>query len=143
MNRVVTNDTLLESFLHIQRRRLDEPSPSQTSVGLDEPIGAEQWRRVIDTLLEWRHQPEQIEDDDLLPIARERLDDALRLADAMCRLGLAPPIRAIPNTEGGVSFEHWQGDVFEVIEMDAAGGVEVRAFKGDRLVARGPWEIRR
>lgn len=143
MSGIATNDTLLERFLQIRRPRSDWPAPDRTSAGVDEVTHEIRWESIVDSLLEWRNHPEQIVDEGLLPISRERLDDALWLADAMRKGGFAAPMRVIPNTEGGVSFEHWNGDVFETIEIDSEGNAEARAFKGDRLIAQEPWAISR
>jgi hypothetical protein len=142
MSIFATNATI-DGLVLVDSRNREWPSVGDARTLASPYTADDPWSSVIDTLLQWHDHPEQIADADLPVITLERIEDALCLAQAMQKRGWAAPNRVIPNTEGGVSFERWSGEMFETIEIDGGGSIEARAFRGDRLIARKPWDFQR
>ena len=97
------------------------------------------WDTTIDRLLAWWEEPSLAGDDDgFEPPSRESIHVALQLARAYRDNFLSPPLRVVPDGEGGVAFERRSGNLFESLRVAADGRAELLAFENSRLVLREP-----
>jgi|GEM_PF-1577474 len=84
------------------------------------------WNTLIDSkLIEWGRDPSLLEDDELIPPSRAAIqravDLAIRLRDEE---KLPAPKRVVPDGDGGVVFERWEGEISESFEISESGGIE-------------------
>lgn len=100
---------------------------------------AEGWRAIINEhLLTWwvRGTPD-VADEDLEPPTKAVIDLAIKIATAMSQeKQIAPPLRVVPNGEGGLVFERWADQVFERFELRRELSMEYTVFKNNTLVDR-------
>lgn len=93
----------------------------------------EGWQRLIDDyLIEWGRDPSQLADEDLIPPSEDMIRYASRIAIALRNAGWPPPLRVVPDGEGGITFERRTGDVFESLEILANETIELSTFKDCR-----------
>ena len=95
------------------------------------------WESAIDSLLAWWEDPARAGDEDgFVGPSREIIQVALQLA-SVCRANfLSPPLRVVPDGEGGIAFERRAGHEFESLRVAADGRVELLVFENSRLVHR-------
>ncbi len=96
------------------------------------------WEQIIETLEEWKWNPDGIAEDDLTPPTEEALDRATRLAVRRDTFLGAPPIRIVPDGDGGVSIELAcrPKKRTETIEIDSDGVAVFVAVNGCKVVTR-------
>lgn len=95
------------------------------------------WQDVIDRyLVEWGRTMADLEDDGLIPPTRQAIDLASHLAMLFRDRGTPPPMRVVPNGDGGICFERWHGECFQTIEIRADMSVELITYKDAQLVSR-------
>jgi hypothetical protein len=102
----------------------------------EESRNRDAWQRAIDHyLVEWGRDPSQLEDDDFVPPSLEIIRLAIDVAkEAQNAVPPAPaPLRVVPDGEGGIVFERRAGDVFESLEIQADGSIQVDTFRDCRL----------
>src|SRR5258708_172113 len=110
-------DNLLTTASH-------EPPPTSTSG--NGRATQESWQVVIDeSLARWLADPSCLEDEGIVPPSVETIHHACKIALALRDEGLLAPKRIVPNGEGGIVFERRAGSLFEAIELDADGSLEV------------------
>ena len=114
-----------------------------TAASTGEPRSAEAriaWQRLIDEkLIEWGRHPEKFEDEDgyKAPTA----DNLVRATELVlyCRdQGVLPPLRMVPDGEGGIIFD-WKSSsrpYHVVAQIHADGGMEMLLFHECKLLAR-------
>ncbi|HEX3998491.1 MAG TPA: hypothetical protein VHX65_08080 [Pirellulales bacterium] len=51
----------------------------------------------------------------------------------------SPPLRIVPDVQGGIVFEFEWGQMFESLHIPPVSNIEYRVFNGNRHVSRGPW----
>lgn len=74
-------------------------------------------QHVIDRhLVEWGGTEANLGDADLVPPTRQAIDLARRLGMLFRDRGTPPPMRVVPNGDGGICFERWHGERFQTIE---------------------------
>ncbi|MBI4716805.1 MAG: hypothetical protein HY763_03295 [Planctomycetes bacterium] len=129
----------------------DEPTPVVRTGALDEDgmalpderarASRGAWQHAIDDyLIEWGRHPEQLADEALdlvapTPIAiRIASDLAMRARDN----AWPPPLRVVPDGEGGIAFELRAGAVFQSLEVSGDGVLELLTFRDSKLVSRDP-----
>jgi hypothetical protein len=99
------------------------------------------WDEIIDQrLIEWGRDPSQLNDDGVVPPARDVVRRACQLAAAMRDSGLPAPSRVVPSGEGGIVFERQVGPTFTAIEVQHDGTIEVRAFHKSKMVTRNVFQ---
>ena len=97
------------------------------------------WQKVIDDqLIEWGKDPSQFEDDGIEVPSGESIRRAYDVARRMHDAGVPPPLRVVPDGDGGITFERQDGPVFQTIEIADDGSVEGIVFENSRLVSRQP-----
>lgn len=95
------------------------------------------WQKVIDSkLIEWGRDPEAIAEDDLIPPSRFAVHNAIDLAKQLSQQGWAPPMRAVPDGDGGIVFERWAGVTAGAFEIDKYGRIELVMTRNGRVEER-------
>ena len=104
---------------------------------LECPANREGWERVIDDcLVKWGQDPSLLEDEDIVPPSLEIVRKACELAMEWRDQGHSPPLRVVPDTDGGISFERRDGDWFQSLNILEDGRVELATFHDCRLYSR-------
>ena len=102
--------------------------------------GREGWQEVIDQkLVDWGRNPDQLAEDNLIPPTRTAVTTAVRIALQMRDKDLPPPIRIVPDGDGGIVLERWCDDLSEAIEIERSGSAEYVQSHAHRVVHRAPW----
>jgi len=95
------------------------------------------WDGFIDRcLVEWGRDPGALADEGFAPPNLKAIDLACAIALALKDEGLAPPTRIVPDGEGGLCFEHVDGDWFVSLNIYADLTVELLDFNDCRLLTR-------
>jgi len=76
----------------------------------------QQWQKCIEQLTSWKHDPGQLDEEGTVTPSQATIRLALDLADSMCKRGLIPPTRIVPDADGGIVFERQKKDAFEQSE---------------------------
>ncbi len=101
------------------------------------------WQRVIDEYLTpWILDPTSLEEEDLEPPSLEILRLACRVAWYLQDKGWVPPLRVVPDGEGGVVFERDAGACFQTLSIFPSRLGELMTFDDCRLVSRAPVSFR-
>lgn len=104
-------------------------------------VNRELWDKVIDDhLIEWGRHPERLEEDDLIPPTAQAIQVAGRLAQKLRDSGALPPKRVVPDRDGGLALERWEGEHTVTIMVSANGAVEILQWHGSRIVASGQFD---
>jgi hypothetical protein len=100
-------------------------------------LTADAWDALVATSLDrWEKDPQQIEEEGLMPPSVEVLARARQVARTLRAGGGAPPLRIVPDGDGGVVFERRAGSVLETLAVEADGSAELASFDGGLLVTR-------
>jgi len=95
------------------------------------------WDRMIDsTLIEWVRGTAAMEDDGFVPPTPEVISRACEVAMALRDQGWVAPTRIVPDGEGGIAFEHIDGDSSVSLSIHADESVEILTFEDCRLSGR-------
>ena len=95
------------------------------------------WQDLIDgKLIEWGRNPDALEDDGIRPPSATIIKLACQVATILRDEEWPPPLRVIPNGDGGIVFERREGQLFVTIEIDEDGSIEYAAFVNCRLVSQ-------
>jgi len=109
----------------------------ESNVG-DVSNGKSGWEEVIDTLSSWADDVTVLEDEGIIPPSYPIVRKALGLSHTLMARGWAPPLRVVPNADGGIVFEHGIKEQFEEVEIYADGSMEFIAFEDSKIVVRRP-----
>ena len=96
------------------------------------------WGNVIDQLLDWLRNPQELMDEDFLPPSKGLIEKVCDLAVDSRDKQLPSPLRVVPDGDGGISFERRSGSRFETISFHDDGSVEWLLFEDCKLVHRLP-----
>jgi hypothetical protein len=100
------------------------------------------WRQaILPKLAEWALDPESLRTDELIPPTPEALTLTAMLAAIFSDGGAPPPHRVVPNGDGGVTLERWDGTSSEVIEILNGHLYQHRSYSGSELVSSGSYEV--
>lgn len=100
-------------------------------------VDADGWRKVInEPLIDWARNPDQLEDEGILPPSKDVIQLALNFAMYWRDKGSPAPDYVIPDGDGGIVFKRTAGDVTETIEIGAEGTVEIIGFRGHKIIKR-------
>jgi hypothetical protein len=98
------------------------------------------WQDVIDKkLIEWGRNPQQVAEDDLIPPTARATNAAVGIAVKMRDQGFLPPLRVVPDGDGGIVLERWEGAASESIEICHDGSAEFVQCRNHRVVQRLLW----
>lgn len=107
-----------------------------------DPRNWDAWQEVIDEkLIEWGRDPGQLAEDDLIPPTRESVQRATRIALAFRDDGDPPPLRVVPDGDGGIVLERWRDSLTESIEIDAQGVAEYVVCRHGRVTQRSRFDV--
>lgn len=122
------------------------PAPVETSVDTESPMTIEEdregpfraaWQKLIEKhLLNWLHDPTQLEDEGVEVPQRTIIRLSIDVAEKFRDEGLPPPDSVVPDPNGGIVFERRDNDLTEVIHIWDDGSVEYQQFRGCQLVQR-------
>ncbi len=134
MAKLDVSQTISESIRSpIETRAVDESVLSSGEFHANQ-VG---WKQVIDDqLIEWGKDPSRLEDDGIEPPSGAIIGLACDLVRTMRDKGLPPPLRVVPDGDGGIAFEWKNGPVFQTIEIEEDGSIELITFENSRLVSR-------
>ena len=96
------------------------------------------WSSVIDQLLDWFRNPQELADEDFLPPSRELIEKVCGVAVTFRDEQLPSPLRVVPDGDGGISLERRVGLRFETINFHDDGSTEWLLFEDCKLVRRLP-----
>ena len=103
----------------------------------DRASSTDGWQQVIDEYLApWILDPTSLEEEDLEPPSLEILRLACRVARCLQDKGWDPPLRVVPDGEGGLVFERDAGACFQTLSILSSGLGELMTFDDCRLVSR-------
>ncbi len=95
------------------------------------------WQNVIDGPLKtWELDPASIQEDDFEPPRLDLLPMVVEVALSLRDHGVEPPLRVVPNGEGGVVFEGRTTPFFWSVEVEKTGLLSLSLFRNHRLVSR-------
>ena len=95
------------------------------------------WQKVIDDqLIEWGNDPSRLEDDGIEPPSGAIIRLAYDRVQKMRGEGWPPPLRVVPDGDGGIAFEWKDGPASCSIEIADDGSIELITFENSRLVSR-------
>lgn len=108
------------------------------SVAAESTANQEGWDRVIaHTLVEWRDDPDRLCDIDVFPPSDAVIEFGIHLARQFRDdLKWPAPQRVAPNGDGGITFERWDGEDFQSVELEEDFSVFLSTFQGAKLVCR-------
>ena len=90
------------------------------------------WNWIIDVfLVEWGKNPESVADDGIVPPSREVIGKACELASRPRDALVPPPLRVVPDGEGGVAFECRTPSCFQSLYVRHDNTVELLTFDSD------------
>ena len=96
----------------------------------------EAWRRVIDDkLIEWGLHPKALEEDDLIAPTTRAVQVAGEIAIEMRNAGEPAPKRVVPDRDGSIAFERWEGNETVTIMVSEDGAIEVLRWIGSKIIA--------
>ncbi len=103
---------------------------------------SQKWDFWIDNyLVEWGRNPSLFDTTEIKPPSKSIIHLACRLARESRDAGLAPPLRIVPDGEGGISFERKSESGFQSLNFLAEGIVELLTFQNSKLVARENFSV--
>lgn len=108
-------------------------APNHTLVS--EQLDCDAWQHIIDDyLVEWGRDPRQLEDEDIVPPSVAVITLASQIAMKLRDEGCPPPLRVVPDGEGGITFERRTAEVFESLTVNADGSIELTTFMNCQLL---------
>jgi len=100
------------------------------------PTYAREWERIIDEkLVEWGREPAALAEEDLYPPTPAAIQRASDIA-MRYRAEVSPPQRVIPDGDGGIILEWWNGSRSNSIEIDGDGHAELVVLERGKVAYR-------
>jgi hypothetical protein len=95
------------------------------------------WQAVIDERLKaWEQHSADLDEEALEPPSAEVFPLVEQVAAVLREQGIGPPLRMVPNGEGGVVFEWRDHPFFWSVEVEKDGSLTLAIFRNARLVSR-------
>ena len=94
------------------------------------------WDRIERQLQEWEQHPKILEDDDLDPPSQTTIQLIRDVCHALSQHAVDPPLRLVPNLDGGAAFEWRASPYLWSVEVERNGALESSVFRDGRLVTR-------
>ena len=95
------------------------------------------WDRVIEEKINlWKNNPAALAEEDFTPPTWVAIQLAHRFAIRMRDVGADPPLRVVPDGDGGIVFEKRTGTTVELVECTGEGVLEYIIVKDSRVTFR-------
>lgn len=94
------------------------------------------WRAVGERLKALEQYPAELDEEGLEPPSAEVLPLVEQVALVLRDHGVDPPLRVVPNGEGGVVFEWRDQPFFWSLDVEKEGALALSIFRNARLVSR-------
>ncbi|MCH8252238.1 MAG: hypothetical protein IID36_07275 [Planctomycetes bacterium] len=91
-------------------------------------------KTIISKLVEWGRNPDLLAEDDLIAPTPEAIERAIKIAEHLEVDGSPPPMRVVPDGDGGIVLEHSCGSVTTSIEIASDGSAECVECVDGRVV---------
>jgi hypothetical protein len=101
--------------------------------------GGEAWRRLIDQLRVWLHNPHQLEDEGVEAPSPRTISHAIQVAQTLLSKGQPAPTRIVPGPDGSVVFERQWNGYFESLHFLPGRTIEHLLFENSRLTLQEIW----
>jgi hypothetical protein len=112
-------------------RPVFESGPCQSSV-----CSAEDWRSFDLQLIHWERHPDELEEEGIAPPNGRAVSLIREVRNALQELGVEPPLRIVPNCDGGAVFEWRDAPLLWLLEVERDGSLELSVFRAARLITR-------
>ena len=123
MSAIEANRTLIEDPRRTVRTRA--ATEAELAIAENREGVRRDWDDIIDRkLVEWGRDPKALEEDELLPPTFESVQTAIQIATVLRDMDATPPMRIVPDGDGGIVLERWSGNRTESFEIDARGRIE-------------------
>jgi hypothetical protein len=105
-------------------------------------LQTEKWDMLFGSLYAWLENPAELEDDGISAPSKAvilRAYDIVNLIQAQASQtmpGLIPAPRIVPTGDGGIALQTGEGSVFQSLEIDADGTVELLLFHDAHLAGK-------
>ncbi len=97
----------------------------------------DEWQKVIDDkLIDWGGDSKAVEEEDLIPPTEAAVHLAGRIAITLRDDASLPPKRVVPDGDGGIVFERWEGPRSISIEISNDGTAEIVYIRAGQVEAR-------
>ena len=94
------------------------------------------WGRIEVQIQEWEQHPKTLDDDDLDLPSRATIQLIRDVCHALSQHAVDPPLRLVPNLDGGAAFEWRASPYLWSVEVERDGALESSVFRDGRLVTR-------
>jgi hypothetical protein len=94
------------------------------------------WDRLELQLADWEQHPDELEDEGIEAPNQKSVALLREVCLALQRMGVEPPLRLVPNCEGGAVFEWRTSPFLWSVEVEQDGSLELCVFRTGRLVTR-------
>jgi hypothetical protein len=102
------------------------------------------WQELIDyKLIEWGRDPDQLAEHELIPPTTRAVQRAIQIAKELQARKALPPMRVVPDGDGGIVMERWCGPWSVSIEIDHHGVTELVVVRDCHVVDRRPYDVGR
>lgn len=88
----------------------------------------DRWQQITDLFIVWGNEPELLEEDGITAPTPEAISNACLIVIDLRGQNFPPPMRVVPNGEGGIVFEWQTGQSFSSYEISHNGAGECRTF---------------
>jgi len=113
----------------------EEEMLAGTSLSLES--NRSRWQWLLDThLVEWGRDRLSLEDDGIIPPSERAIQSASRIALWARDSKIVAPTRAVPNGDGGITFELESDQRFEAIEIQEDGTGEIVIYEDGKISFR-------
>jgi hypothetical protein len=94
------------------------------------------WQAINDRLKVLEQHPAEFDEEGLEPPSADVFPLVDEVALVLENRGVSPPLRVVPNGEGGVVFEWRDHPFFWSLDVEKEGGLALSIFRNARLVSR-------
>ncbi len=94
------------------------------------------WGRIEVQLQEWEQHRKTLDDDDLDLPSQATIQLIRDVCLALSQHAVDPPLRLVPNLDGGAAFEWRASPYLWSVEVERDGALESSVFREGRLVSR-------
>ncbi len=125
----------ITSSIHNYKSKVDLKVDSQGILSL-EKINPKAWQEIIDKLVGWQWDIEQLDDEGVTPPSEGIVQIAIGLAERLDEEGYVAPSSVVPDGDGGVVFTHRNGDIIKKIHLWDDGSICLSEYESTSLIRR-------